>query len=559
MLLEIFEKIIVVLINLLSSWLAFWVHIRVKKGKIKQWFWIISLLILLWVDFAYLGFHSKKVFTAIFWYKLNFGAVSLFFFSSYYFFVIHFLKKRAKKIEKLVLLGSFLFFFLSTSTNLIIGNVVIRKWGAEIIYGKLGNTFSLFALFIAFIILYYLFKSYFIFSKTKRLKVQYFFLGITLYITLNIIFNVFTPLLLKTVQYSRFADYSAIFLLFFTALAIVKRKLFGIKVILVEVLVSSMGVILAILPFLMPDNTLKALTAVILLLFVIFSIYLIKAVREEEKRRKDLEKIAREERHLRKKAESLATRWKRLKGIEDQFMKSTQHYLRTPMSALIGFSENLTEELNKKKLSKKELSHTARQLSTLANRLNKEINELLDVSQFRMKKAFSFIKEITLKEIIQIINNEISLLKPEAKKKGLYIKLKSELKKAELDLKTKIDSNRFRYAINTLIDNGVKHTKTGGLTISLKINKKGIKLKRKKTFLISVEDTGIGILKKELKNIGAFPFERGYLAKKLSPLGRGIGLYLSKKAVEELFHGKLWAESSGLDKGSIFYIELPIF
>jgi signal transduction histidine kinase len=108
-----------------------------------------------------------------------------------------------------------------------------------------------------------------------------------------------------------------------------------------------------------------------------------------------------------------------------------------------------------------------------------------------------------------------------------------------------------REVFSNLIDNAIKHTQKGSITIGLKYQKE------KNSILFFVKDTGIGIPKEELPYIGTMPFERGREAKKLSPLGKGIGLYLSRLIIEA-HGGKLWAESEGRDKGSIFYVELPV-
>ncbi len=52
-------------------------------------------------------------------------------------------------------------------------------------------------------------------------------------------------------------------------------------------------------------------------------------------------------------------------------------------------------------------------------------------------------------------------------------------------------------------------------------------------------------------------FSRGAAGTRLYTEGVGLGLYVAKKFVE-MNKGKIWAESKGKGKGSIFYIELPI-
>ena len=73
---------------------------------------------------------------------------------------------------------------------------------------------------------------------------------------------------------------------------------------------------------------------------------------------------------------------------------------------------------------------------------------------------------------------------------------------------------------------------------------------------ISVEDTGIGIKKKNLKRIFN-PFEQADGSSSRSYQGTGLGLSLTKNFVE-LHGGKIWAESEGEGKGSAFRFIIPI-
>jgi len=78
-----------------------------------------------------------------------------------------------------------------------------------------------------------------------------------------------------------------------------------------------------------------------------------------------------------------------------------------------------------------------------------------------------------------------------------------------------------------------------------------------KAIQISIQDTGVGIPKEELKRLFNRAFERGEKAKKLYGPGKGIGLFLTYQIIKS-HQGKIWAESEGAKKGSTFYIKLPI-
>jgi signal transduction histidine kinase len=106
---------------------------------------------------------------------------------------------------------------------------------------------------------------------------------------------------------------------------------------------------------------------------------------------------------------------------------------------------------------------------------------------------------------------------------------------------------RFSQVIQNLIDNAIKYTKEGW--IKVKVDKEDSEV------LISVSDSGIG-MSKELQQKLFGQFVRDPAIKK-EIHGTGLGLYITKHIVEA-HHGKIWAESEGINKGSTFYIKLPI-
>ncbi|MBZ9569448.1 ATP-binding protein, partial [Patescibacteria group bacterium] len=73
---------------------------------------------------------------------------------------------------------------------------------------------------------------------------------------------------------------------------------------------------------------------------------------------------------------------------------------------------------------------------------------------------------------------------------------------------------------------------------------------------IKVSDTGVGMEKGEI-DILFEVMTRGRAGMRLWTEGTGLGLYIARKFVE-MHQGKVWAESPGKDKGSTFYIELPV-
>jgi len=107
------------------------------------------------------------------------------------------------------------------------------------------------------------------------------------------------------------------------------------------------------------------------------------------------------------------------------------------------------------------------------------------------------------------------------------------------------DEPKLREVIGNLVDNSIKYTKAGGITLEIE--------KRNGMARVIVADTGVGIAHETTPHLFK-KFSRAD-AQKMNLRGTGLGLFLAKTFIEGM-GGKIWAESDGLDKGSRFIIEL---
>ncbi|MES2213896.1 MAG: HAMP domain-containing sensor histidine kinase [Patescibacteria group bacterium] len=110
------------------------------------------------------------------------------------------------------------------------------------------------------------------------------------------------------------------------------------------------------------------------------------------------------------------------------------------------------------------------------------------------------------------------------------------------------DNVQLREAIKNLIDNSIRYTLKGRLTIKLE--------SKENKMLLSVKDTGVGISEEDRPKL----FTKGGRGKdslKINISSTGYGLAFVK-AVVEAHKGRVWVESEGAGKGSTFYMELPI-
>ncbi|HZD34651.1 MAG TPA: ATP-binding protein [Nitrososphaeraceae archaeon] len=107
------------------------------------------------------------------------------------------------------------------------------------------------------------------------------------------------------------------------------------------------------------------------------------------------------------------------------------------------------------------------------------------------------------------------------------------------------DRNRIRQVICNLIDNAIKFTETGRITISTNIDEKHNHV------IVTVEDTGIGIDSEVLPRL----FTK--FATKSDDKGTGLGLYISK-GILEAHDGRIWGINNSERIGATFGFSLPL-
>ena len=228
-----------------------------------------------------------------------------------------------------------------------------------------------------------------------------------------------------------------------------------------------------------------------------------------------------------------------LDKTKNQFLLTVQHHLRTPLTSMMGYSDLLVNGAFGKQ-NKKTLEVIGKfQLSTQS--LIKMVNDFLDITQFQLGKSVVTLKPgVELNPMLDEIVNDIKF---GAEKRGIYLKLE----KPEQMVTISADREKLKAALQNIFDNAIKYTLKGGVTIHVAADS---------VVHITVTDTGIGLTQEKLKDLFNKPFERGDKARQAFAVGSGVGLYLSSVIIKS-HNGKIWAESEGEGKGSVFHIEFP--
>lgn len=331
------HKIFVITIDSLSLLLGVWIFFSDPKSKVNRMFSLMAVFLFLWITFGYLASvaFAGNDYLALIFAKINTAAVCLFFIP-FYFFSMHFPVEGRKHpwLDKFVLIFWPVLALFSLFTDLV---VPYMKNG-EVHYGDvLGNVFLFSTLLAALFSIFLLFKKSMKLREQEKAKAQYLLTGMLIWFFLNVIFNVFGQPIFKTTKYYAFGDYSAIFVLSLTAYAMIKKGLFGVKVILTEILVAVMGIILFALPFFVNIAWLKALLFAIFVIFCVVGYFLIRYAVREEKGKKILEE----------KVKERTAELEKSKDIAEERAKEIEKWYRLTVGREIRMAE-LKDEMKKK-------------------------------------------------------------------------------------------------------------------------------------------------------------------------------------------------------------------
>lgn len=225
---------------------------------------------------------------------------------------------------------------------------------------------------------------------------------------------------------------------------------------------------------------------------------------------------------------------KEIDKLKSIFFANMSHELRTPLVGLLGFTEILEDELSGKH------KDFATKIHSSGQRLLATLNELLTYSEIESENVTVNLTEI---DIVRIINDEIDLFNIAALKKKLSIVKKYDIS----SLKILSDEKLVRSICNNIINNAIKYTFEGSITVSIAATNKNVN--------ISITDTGIGIPKNKQKVIFQ---EFRQVSEGIERYfdGTGLGLSIVKKYCE-LLKGSVEVVSD-VDKGSTFIVVLPI-
>lgn len=510
--------------------LGLFVYARNKESLSANLLFFVALFFSLWVAGDLIIWISPDSRMVMFWWSLINLFEVIVSMSTFYFAYTFLEKKDAAmwvKILSLVLVFPFIL-LIPTEWNLSSFDAV----SCEANQGGLINYFYFLEGLFALSLIVYLIQKVIRVPRDQRKQVLVFSFGVILFLVSFSGANIFASITddWHILQYGLVG--APVFVAFLSFL-IVRYQAFNVKLLAAQALVAGLIILIGSQFFFVEELNGYLLVGVTVILAAIFGIILIRSVQQEVKRKEELQEIS--DRLAVANAEL-----HRLDVAKSEFISIASHQLRTPLTAIKGFVSLLLEGAYGK--VEPAVGDTLNKVYLANARLMNLVENLLNISRIeagRIQYQFAPTK------IEDLLNELRDLFLLATHEKGLDLRFNFPTQPLPI---LSVDGAKIREVISNVIDNAIKYTEKGGISVTAKADATKV--------IITVEDTGVGIDPDDLPHLFK-KFERGKNAAQVNVSSTGLGLYVGKSFIEA-HGGTIRAESKGKGKGAQFVLELPI-
>jgi signal transduction histidine kinase len=313
---------------------------------------------------------------------------------------------------------------------------------------------------------------------------------------------------------------------------IVKFEAFNIRLIGAQALVVALIILIGSMFAFVDTMAQRILVGTTLVFTSSIGWLLIQSMKKEIRRKEELQEIA-------TKLAVANEELRRLDNTKSEFISIASHQLRTPLTAIKGFL-SLVLEGSYGKLSA-EVEDVLNKVYSANNHLVDLVENLLNISRIESGRIQYQFVPTEIEGIVRELADAFSVVA-----KGRKINLAFVYPEVPVP-PFLMDAQKIREVISNMIDNAIKYTQEGGITVRLTSDDEKVR--------ISVKDTGVGIAPEDLPILFQ-KFRRGKESGKVNVSGTGLGLYVGK-SFAEAHGGRMTIESEGVGKGSTFTLELP--
>lgn len=233
---------------------------------------------------------------------------------------------------------------------------------------------------------------------------------------------------------------------------------------------------------------------------------------------------------------------KKASEAKTRFLFNMSHDIRTPMNAIIGFSDLLGKNLD----NEEKVREYLKKIKSSGNFLMTIINQVLEMARIESGTAILKTEAANLSELFYSVN---TVLESDIQLKGIHCSIDTNVQHKY----AVCDKTKLQEIYLNIVSNAVKYTPDGH-AIHVTINETALDNK-KALYVFVCEDTGIGMDPEYLPHIFD-EFSREHTTTENKVSGTGLGLSIVKSFVE-LMNGKIHVESE-LGKGTKFTVEIPL-
>lgn len=522
-------EILLIGITVFSNlFLGFLTILSSKRNPINIFFFLLTFVLNIWIVVNYFSYQYTDPGKAFYFAKLVlFFAVLIGYF--FYLFIDIFIKNQFsfKPTTIAITALAVINLFLALNSKFFSGMLVTNGSFKPIVEPWI-ILFSILPVGIIFYSIFKLARKTISSNSIERNRLLDVLIGSGIMFLFIILFNFILPSFFSNTIFIPMGTLFTIPFTAFTAFAIIKYKLFNVKVIATELITFALWIFILIRGLVAQTTNERIIDGALFIITVIIGILLIRSAMREVRQKEELARLNIDLENLLKQRESLVHLVTH--KVKGSFTRSKYIFA--------GLLDGTFGEINPvvKKYAEQGLESDNMGIET--------VDLVLNAANMQKGLIKYDMKTVDFKELVL---NSISEKKVSAEAKGL--KIETELKENKNDTYNLLgDPIWLKEAVNNLIENSIKYTKEGIIKVGLENGNGKIKL--------SVKDTGVGITEEDKKNLFT-EGGRGKDSVKVNVDSTGYGLY-TVKLIVEAHKGRVWAESEGAGKGSTFFVELPV-
>lgn len=238
---------------------------------------------------------------------------------------------------------------------------------------------------------------------------------------------------------------------------------------------------------------------------------------------------------LEKKNQELSKAYDELKALDrmkEDFLSLVGHELRAPLSNILGYAEFIREW----DISDAERKDFCRIIYQESQRLSRLVNDILDLSRLEAgRMIYTYVRD----SLNRVVQAAVDSLMPDAEEKQLRLELSLDDQIEPMEF----DPDRIQQVVTNIIHNAIKFSDPGkNIKVRTEPIEGGVR--------VAISDHGIGIDPKD----GAKVFNKFEQIVDVDHhgVGAGLGMPIAKQIIEEGHGGRLWFESDGRGRGTIF-------